>query len=150
MKERARCRRSYAFGAYAALALAWLGCGKPSANDPAGKANQGPRIVALGRLEPAGGVLQIGAIPGDVLKGFPDGVVQGAVVKAGSELARLESYDLRSTQLDAVNAKLTVGRQQRDQELAVATANYEQAIAAKAEADAKQEQLAAQSARWKA
>ncbi len=122
-----------------------LGCGKPSPEQVAANAKQGPRqIVALGRLEPAGGVLQIGAIPGDVLKGFPQGVVQGAVVKAGSELARLKSYDLRNTQLDAVNAKLAVGRQQRDQELAVANANYEQAIAAKTEADAKLEQLAAQ------
>ena len=100
--------------------------------------------MALGRLEPLGGVLEIGAVPGDVLKALSEGVAEGAIVDANSELARLESYDLRSTQLDAANAKLRVGRQQREQELAVATANYKQALAAKAEAEAKLEELDAQ------
>jgi HlyD family secretion protein len=95
-------------------------------------------------LEPTGGIIEISAIPGDVLKGFAPGVETGAVVDAESELGRVESYDLRATQLEAVTLKLQLGRQQRAQEIAAAQASYEQAIAAKAEVDAKLEEIMAQ------
>jgi HlyD family secretion protein len=133
-----------------ALALALSGCdkpGSPAARPTSGEAtaDSGDRaIVALGRLEPAGGVLEISAIPGDVLKGFGPGVSEGAEVDAGAELARVESYDLRATQLEAVNAKLDLGKRQREQEIALAEANREQAVAAKAEVEAKLEEIDAQ------
>jgi HlyD family secretion protein len=121
------------------------GCNDSSRNGDAEMGASGERqIVALGRLEPAGGVLEIGAVPGDVLKRLADGVGEGAEVEAGAELAYLESYDLRATQLEAANAKLDLGEKQRIQELALAKANYERAVAAKAEADAKLEELDAQ------
>jgi HlyD family secretion protein len=131
-----------------ALAPIAAGCGgePPRTRGKAAElADAGPRhIVALGRIEPAGGVLEISAIPGDVLKGFAPGVVEGAVVDAGAELARVKSYDLRATQLEAAEAKLSVGRQQRDQETALAQANHQQALAGKAEVDAKLEEIEAQ------
>ena len=144
MALRTRRLKLCAFNAALAL-LAAGGCNDPSRNAATAEGAAGERrIVALGRLEPAGGVLEIGAVPGDVLKRFADGVAEGAVVDAGAELAYLESYDLRATQLDAANAKLQLGERQRVQELAVAKANYERAVAAKAEADAKLEELNAQ------
>jgi HlyD family secretion protein len=131
-----------------ALATVAAGCsGEPvsSRTKATALAAAGPRqIVALGRLEPAGGVLEISAIPGDVLQGFASGVAEGAVVDAGAELARVKSYDLRATQLEAADAKLRVGRQQRDQEIALAQANHQQALAGKAEVDAKLEEIDAQ------
>jgi HlyD family secretion protein len=131
-----------------ALATVAAGCGGEPARsrtNATARVEAGPRqIVALGRLEPAGGVLEISAIPGDVLKGFAEGVEEGATVDAGAELARVESYDLRATQLEAAEAKLRVGRQQRDQEIALAEANHQQALAAKAEVDAKLEEIEAQ------
>ncbi|HYO23412.1 MAG TPA: hypothetical protein VEQ85_00525 [Lacipirellulaceae bacterium] len=129
-----------------ALALMVCGCGPAGQPSAEGEAVQvGPRqIVALGRLEPAGGVLEISALPGDVLKRYGEGVQEGSTVAPGAELAIVGSYDLRSTQLDAINAKLELGRQQREQELALAKANYQQALAAKAEVDAKLEEINAQ------
>ncbi len=141
--------RACCYLACLALTIALAGCNKPAPapakNAGADSEEAGTRsIVALGRLEPAGGVLEISAIPGDVLKGFGPGVTEGGVVDAGAELARVESYDLRATQLEAVDAKLRVGRQQRDQEIALAEANHEHAVAAKAEVDAKLEEIDAQ------
>ena len=84
--------------------LAAGGCNVTSRNADSGEGVLGERqIVALGRLEPAGGVIEIGAVPGDVLKRFADGVAEGAVIDAGEELAYLESYDLRATQLEAAS-----------------------------------------------
>lgn len=144
MDVQTSCLKLCAVAATLALITA-SGCDRTSgggaARTPAGEARQ---IVALGRLEPAGGVLEIGALPGDVLKKFADGVKEGVQVAAGQELAFLESYDLRATQLEAADAKLELGQKQRVQELAVAKANHEQAIAAKAEVDAKLEELEAQ------
>ena len=146
----ASCQRVALPLACVALAIALAGCNKPTSpatSPPSSQttADVGDRtIVALGRLEPAGGVLEISAIPGDVLKGLGPGVEEGAQVDAGAELARVESYDLRATQLEAVNAKLDLGKRQREQEIALAEANREQALAAKAEVDAKLEEINAQ------
>ncbi len=101
-------------------------------------------IVALGRLEPAGGVLAISAIPGDVLKSFGSGVEEGAIVEAGSVLALVNSYNLRATQLEAATTKLELGKRQRNQEIAVAEANQQQALASQAEVKAKLEEIEAQ------
>jgi HlyD family secretion protein len=144
MALRARCLKLCATTATLSI-LVGAGCNSAPRNaNSAGAASGERQIVALGRLEPAGGVLEIGALPGDVLKRFADGVSEGAVVDSGAELAYLESYDLRATQLDAANAKLELGQKQRIQELAVAKANHERAVAAKAEADAKLQELEAQ------
>jgi HlyD family secretion protein len=145
MVVRANCLKHCALVASMALVAA-IGCtGARNSDSHGGKGVTGERqIVALGRLEPAGGVLEIGAVPGDVLQRFADGVTDGATVDAGAELAYLKSYALRATQLDAANAKLDLGKRQRTQELAAATANYEQALAAQAEVVAKLEELEAQ------
>jgi HlyD family secretion protein len=146
MDLRAICLKLCAVVAWVATLAATPGCNRgddPTAGNatvPAGER----QIVALGRLEPSGGVLEIGALPGDGLERFADGVTEGARIPAGKELAYLTSYDLRSTQLDAANAKLDLSQRQREQELAVANANFEQALAAKAEVDAKLEELQAQ------
>lgn len=144
----ASCQRACSPLAWVALAIALAGCNKPAlpaARNAAASAEAGTRaIVALGRLEPAGGVLEISAIPGDVLKSFGPGVAEGGVVSAGAELARVESYDLRATQLEAVDAKLSMGKRQREQEIALAEAEHERAIAGKAEVDAKLEEIEAQ------
>jgi HlyD family secretion protein len=146
MDLRAICLKLCAVVASAAALAAIPGCNRRTGTS-AGNATapSGERqIVALGRLEPSGGVLEIGALPGDVLQRFAEGVTEGARIPAGKELAYLASYDLRSTQLDAANAKLDLTQRQREQELAVAKANFQQAQAAKAEVDAKLEELHAQ------
>jgi HlyD family secretion protein len=134
--------------ALAACAGAWLivaGCqfaGDETA--PTGARPGARQIVALGRLKPAAGVREISAIPGDVLQRLADGVREGEVVAAGAELARVKSYDLRATQLEAANKKLEIGRRQREREIALAQANLQQALAAQAEVEAKLDEIEAQ------
>ncbi|NQT41020.1 MAG: hypothetical protein HQ581_26245, partial [Planctomycetes bacterium] len=59
-------------------------------------------VRALGRLEPAGGILQIAALPGDCLASVEVG--EGDVVEAGAVLAKLKSGPLRKLQLRAAEA----------------------------------------------
>jgi HlyD family secretion protein len=148
MVQRASCHQLCALIALSWLAPGMLGCRRPPGGEPsAANRPAAPRqIVALGRLEPAGGVLSISAIPGERLKDFAEGVEEGKTVPAGAELGRVASYNLRATQLEAVNVKLRLGREKREQELAVAEAQLEQAMAAKAEVDAKLEEILAQAA----
>ena len=95
------------------------------------------RIVALGRLEPADGIVSISALPGEAVKSFGDNVSEGATVDGGAELAKLASLDLREKQLASVDARLTLAKLQRVHESAVAAALLELALAAKSQAVAK-------------
>jgi HlyD family secretion protein len=145
MVDRACCRQLCALLACAVAALCAAGCRKSGDGGVRNGANPVDRhIVALGRLEPAGGVLAISAIPGDVLKNFGPGVEEGAIVEAGSVLALVNSYNLRATQLEAATTKLELGKRQRAQEIAVAEANQQQALASQAEVRAKLEEIEAQ------
>lgn len=133
----------------AASAIALMGCDRgddaASTASATAAANAGPRrVVALGRIEPAGGVIAISAIPGERLKSFAEGVVEGGEVAPGKKLAELASYDLRSKQLEAVDEKLQLAKNQDSQELAVARAQRAQAVAALAQAEAKLEEVNAQ------
>lgn len=130
----------------AATCLAASGCNRsPSAEPAASAGSSGPRrVVSLGRLEPAGGIISISALPGERLKSFTVGVEEGAQVEAGQALAHVASFDLRQTQLDAIDARLDISKKQRQYEIAAAEAQLEQAIAGKAQAEAKREEAAAQ------
>jgi HlyD family secretion protein len=140
-------RKLIALLACVALAAAAPACNRSTSGNPSdeGTAAAGPRqIVALGRLEPFSGIRDIGTVPGDAVQEFASGVEEGALVQAGAELARLKSFGLRATQLEAAELKLELGQQQREQELSVARTSYGQALAAKAEVDAKLEEISAQ------
>jgi HlyD family secretion protein len=131
------------------IAAMWLGaggCNRTPLTEPAGAASSaGPRrVVSLGRLEPAGGIISISALPGERLKSLAPGVEEGAQVEAGQVLAHVASFDLRQTQLDAIDAKLDISKKQRQYEIAAAEAQLEQAIAGRAQAKAKHEEAAAQ------
>jgi HlyD family secretion protein len=111
--------------------------------EPVGPA--APRqVVALGRLEPAGGVITISAVPGEKLKNLAEGVVDGAKVAAGAELARSESFGLRQTQVDAADLKLQATRKRQESEIGAARAQVEQALAGQAQAEAKYQETLAQ------
>lgn len=126
-------------------ALISLGCGKPPGEAVRPTANGEHRqIVALGHLKPKGGVLEISSVPGSVLKHFSEGVEENAFVDAGAELARVSSYDLLLTQVEAAVTKRELGEQQRKQEIAVAEAELQRALASEAEVKAKLDELTAQ------
>ncbi len=132
--------------ACAAILVVVAGCRTESEDDlPAGSGQAAPRqVVALGRLQPAGGVISISALPGEKLKHLADGVVEGAQVAAGAELARAESFDLRQTQVEAADLRLDAARKQRQSEIGAARAQVEQALAGQAQAEAKYQETLAQ------
>lgn len=73
------------------------GRGQAASNDPAD-------VVGMGRIEPAGGIIDVGAMMGDRLGSLR--VKEGDHVKKGDVLADLESRSLRELQVEA--AKLNV------------------------------------------
>lgn len=123
-----------------------IGCDRTSSDDaPEALANTAKRqVVALGRLEPAGGVISISALPGERIQSFAPGVVEGATVGAGAELARVDSYGLRSTQLEAAETKFQMAVKQRGRDQGVVEAQLEQALASRAQAEAKHQETIAQ------
>jgi len=141
------CCWRWATALLAALALPSVaGCDDPAPENlsPVNQEAAARTVVALGRLEPSGGIVSISALPGERLKSFAEGVVEGATVEAGAELARVASIDLRQTQVDAANVKLDLARRQREQEEAAARAQLDQARATLAQAEAKHQETLAQ------
>jgi HlyD family secretion protein len=126
--------------------MAPAGCNPLTPDDapPANPPTASRRVVALGRIEPGGGVVAISANPGERLKEFAKGIVEGAVVAAGDELARMSSIELLQTQVDAAGVKLDMARRQREQEQAAAQAQLEQAQASLAQARAKLQETQSQ------
>jgi HlyD family secretion protein len=62
------------------------------------------QVVALGRLEPEGGVIQVGGPPGDRLARIL--VEDGSEVEKGQELVYLESYSDRLAEKDLAESQL--------------------------------------------
>jgi HlyD family secretion protein len=87
----------------------WLARSESAASqtNPAGKSAPGQHaqetVVGMGRIEPAGGVIDVGAMMGDRLGQIL--VKEGDQVEKGARLAELESHDLRSLELEAAVAQ---------------------------------------------
>jgi HlyD family secretion protein len=78
----------------------------PQSGDPGGQSASEAQasVVGMGRIEPAGGVIDVGAMMGDRLGRLL--VKEGDEVKRGTPLAELESRSLRELELEA--ARLNV------------------------------------------
>jgi len=61
------------------------------------------RVVALARLEPAGGLIELGGLPGDRIDSIA--VKAGQNVAANQELVRFESYKLRELEMAAAKSQ---------------------------------------------
>jgi HlyD family secretion protein len=62
-------------------------------------------VAALGRIEPAGGIVMVSALPGDRLKSLS--VAEGdTVAKAGNVIGELDSYELRELEVQSFDARL--------------------------------------------
>ena len=130
----------------ATLCLLPSGCQRPGPTGAAAPTGAtGPRqVVALGRLKPAGGLIEMSTIPGERLQSYGPGVEEGKTVAAGSVLAKFASYDLRNEQYLALVEKLSLARQKRAHEMLVASAQLDQANAGLAQANAKLEEIRSQ------
>jgi HlyD family secretion protein len=139
-----------ALGAVASCVVALVGCrGSELSDQPeTGPANGATRqIVSLGRLEPEGGIIEVSAMPGERLDFLANEVQVGKPVKAGALLGRVGSYALRSAQLAAVETRLGLAKEQRQQELALAEGRVKEAQASNAQAEAKLAEVQAQRAK---
>jgi len=92
-------------------------------------------VKALGRLEPDGGVIDVGAVAGDRLERLV--VQEGQQVRAGDELAFLASYPLRLKEKELAEAQLKEARGR-----GAADETYGTALVAEAEAAVAQLDLA--------
>lgn len=108
------------------------------------------QVYALGRLEPAGGIISISAIPGERLKQLDPDVIENQRGPANGILGVLASYDIGKTQLEALEKKSQLSDLRRGQEIQVAKAQRAQAEAALAQAEAKQKELELQSGKLSA
>lgn len=100
----------------------WLGgaasgpLGTAAGDRPAAAVPARPTAVsALGRIEPAGGVITLGGLPGDRVTAVA--VEPGAAVKQGDLLVEFESYQLREAELKLAQLQLDEARRRREIEL---------------------------------
>ncbi|MEQ8210242.1 MAG: efflux RND transporter periplasmic adaptor subunit [Lacipirellulaceae bacterium] len=123
------------------------GCDQTTKAPPktSGATSPGPReVVALGRLQPAGGIISISAIPGEQVIEYAEGVQEGKTVEPGSRLASLSSDSLGEKQLEALRKKQEVTSKKHEYDKSAAMLQVQQAKASKAEAEAKLDEIAAQ------
>jgi HlyD family secretion protein len=103
--------------------------------------DSGPRTVfSLGRLEPATGIIDIRATPGDRLQEL-NGIIENELTPASGILGYLSSYGMGKAQLNALLKKRDLADQQHLQQIQLAEAQLAQATASKAQATAKQTEL---------
>lgn len=124
--------------AYQLGGLAWLGY-SPKARQgdaklPAGRGDavthhvsgaDAREVRAIGRLEPAQGIITLG-------EGLPDRlesveVEEGDVVAKGKPLARLESHHLRQLEIESLDAQIKEAESRREAEESLANARIESA-----------------------
>ena len=128
----------------AALVAAPIGCDTLRSGDKPLNSESGPRtIYSLGRLEPATGIIDIRATPGDRLREL-FGLVENELAPADGILGLLSSYDMGRAQLVALLKKREVAIEKHRQQQEMAAAQLAQAKASRAQAKAKQTELTLQ------
>ena len=129
----------------AVLMCGQAGCNQSTSASGSGKGNgvqDAPRaIYALGRLEPKGGIISIGAIPGERLLKFREGVAEGELVPADGVLGNLSSFQIGKKQLEALKAKKRILDSKHKHQEKLASAQLAQAEAALLQAQAKLKEL---------
>ncbi len=141
MRRTVRQRAGMLVVLWAALAGLPVGCGWLGAENAPQRQTQSRGIYALGRLEPASGIISISAIPGERLQQLDPDVQENQLAPANGILGLLASYDLGKAQLKALKEKKTLAEKKREQDIELVKAQQAQAEAAQAEAVAKQSEL---------
>jgi len=108
-----------------------------------GSAQSPPQIVvARGRLQPEGGIIDLSGMVGDRVATIP--VHEGDVVKAGTVLATFESYPLREAEWKLAQTELEEAKRRRDADLELAEATVSETEIAKRQAETIDLEIAAQ------
>lgn len=137
-----------------------VGCRESSNDDFRDKhgASAPRKIVALGRLEPEGGIISISAVPGpgQRLKSLKSNVVEGAVISIPATavakpdprvLGYLASYDISKAQLEALDTKKKLAEKKHVSQRRLAEVQLSQARATLEQARAKQAEIVARKSR---
>jgi len=133
------------------LCCASVGCDRFSnTSSPVDAPATARQVYALGRLEPAEGVVSISAIPGERLKELDPDVLENELSPANGILGLLTSYDIGKTQLQSLEKKAELSVLKRAHEIEIAKAQQAQAEAGLAQALAKQKELELQSGKLNA
>ena len=128
------------------LACAQTGCDQfKQKRKPSNQTTASRQVFALGRLEPATGIISISAIPGERLKKLDEDIKLNQRCPANGILGKLASFDIGKTQLEALTSKLELTEKKHKHEEQMAKAQLAQAYAAHAKALAEQQQLLPQS-----
>lgn len=128
--------------------LPWIGTGASTSGGNGGEGTDVDSdlderdVAALGRLEPAGGILAVSAVPGDLLKSLD--VREGDTVTAGQIIGRLESFHLRELEVESIDAQLTEAQAREKAETNLADSRIVAAELAVEQAKAKSLELASQ------
>ena len=130
MRHSAFQRLASAAGAIALLFMVTIGCDwlSPQKTRDTPK-DQIRQVYALGRLEPAGGIISISAIPGERLKELDPDVIENERAPSNGVLGLLASFDLGKTQLKALEKKKQLAGKKRLHQVEVARAQKSQAEA---------------------
>ncbi|NOY42033.1 MAG: hypothetical protein GXP26_09370 [Planctomycetes bacterium] len=133
-----------------AICVVLPGCEQLSSSRPSASEGDELRTVyALGRLEPATGLIDIRATPGDRLQELY-GIVENELAPKDGILGTLSSYDMGKAQLNSLVKKRDLAVQKHLQQVPLAEAQLAQANASKAQAEAKQKELQLQQGKLKA
>ncbi len=123
------------------FACALLGC-DGGTRHPIPKSGESERsIYALGRLEPATGIISISAVPGERLKELDPDVEENQKVPVNGILGLLTSFDLGRVQLEALLKKQELASKTHLQQIEIAKAQKAQAEASLSQALAKLREL---------
>lgn len=123
------------------VCLLVAGC-YPSSSDRASSSDGESRAVyALGRIEPATGVISVSAVPGERLMELDPDVAVNQRIPANGILGLLSSFHLGKAQLNALIKKRDLAEKNRLQQVALAQAQQAQAEASLAQAQAKLKEL---------
>lgn len=125
-----------------ALSLCAFGCKQNSSTTANPHLQDRARaIYALGRLEPAGGIISVSAIPGERLLALDPDVAENQRVPANGILGLLASYEVGKAQLTALVNKKELAAKNQLHQMEVARAQKKQAEASLAQAEAKLKEL---------
>lgn len=123
------------------ICLLFAGCYQSKSTQTSSSAGQSRSIYALGRIEPASGIISVSAVPGECLRELDPDVAVNQRVPANGILGVLTSFDLGKAQLKALIKKKDLAEKNRKRQVAVAKAQKAQAAASLAQANAKLKEL---------
>jgi HlyD family secretion protein len=135
-------QRGWLFGASSSARSAKEELSSADEPQPGQSSGRSREVVALGRLEPAGKVIDVGAMMGDRVASLK--VEEGGSLAAGQPLAELESRALRQLDLQLVDSQLHEAEARRTAEESLADARITTAQLALEKVQMQQEDTSVQ------